>query len=604
MAVVHKELSDSIDQLVDNPDIVGLYRDWTNAERVGRLPAFELFEPERRPDLSGNLMVLVSDGETLQYAHYGRRIALATGFDMTGRRTLDYGGDLEAFEPKYRAVLESGRPLYGVGGASQISAVVSWERLILPVERTDGAAVIVCYSVPHVRKAEILDGLMDASMGGIVVMEPVVGSGQTVVDFRYLMVNRRAGVMLARDPDTLIGGLAGEVFPEAAARIPVYRRIMEDGKPRQFELETRLDDEERVFRLSAVRAGDKLVVTLSDITELRRMMDRLEQQQTELQYVNDTLQEQGANLVSLIETTEQARADALDAERFVADLMEAVPIPIFHWKLDGSLHRCNRHYAAIYGSSPADMHGKRPEDLLPSPVAGFLREQNARLLSGQDTHQTYEGSVDTAVDGRRDFVVHRALMRDPTGQPTGIAGAMLDVTDEHVLRGELELLATTDPLTGLLNRRAFMRRLEEERSRYLRYGRAGSTILIDIDHFKRVNDTLGHDAGDRVLVGVASLLRESSRDGVDAAARYGGEEFAILLPDTTLEGSAQMAERVRRRLETLAFDTPFGPYRCTASFGVAAFEPADDVGTLLKRADEALYRSKEAGRNRVTVACV
>ncbi len=81
MAVIHKELSDSIDQLVDNPDIVGLYRDWTNAERVGRLPAFELFEPERRPDLSGNLMVLVSDGASLRYAHYGRRIALATGFD-------------------------------------------------------------------------------------------------------------------------------------------------------------------------------------------------------------------------------------------------------------------------------------------------------------------------------------------------------------------------------------------------------------------------------------------------------------------------------------------------------------------------------------------
>ncbi len=603
MPVVHTEISENIDLLVSNAAIARLYRNWVDAAPAEGLPVFRHFDPSVRPQDAGNLIVLEPEADTLRYVYYGERIAQASGFDMTGRRTADFEGELAAFaEQTYRSVLASRRPLYMVAHASNTSAVVSWERLILPTRRDDGAEVIVCYSRPLVSKAEILDGLMEASMDGIVVLQPVRGAGGEIEDFRYLMVNQRSAEILGRDPDQMVGDMVSRHFPQAGNRIPVYREVMETGTARQIEIEVQGDDGPLVFRVSVVRAEDKLVVTLSDVTEMRRLLDQLEGQQTDLQFANDTLEDQAANLVTLVEDIERARADALAAERFVADLMEAVPIPLFYWNLDGTMNRANRHYAAVYGLTPESIIGKRPEDLLPPDTAKYLLEQNARLLSGGESRQMYEGDVEVPGRGRRRFVVHRALMRDPSDRPIGIAGAMLDLTDEYQLRAELERLASTDPLTGLLNRRVFMERLEEQLLRYERDGSPVSVALLDVDHFKKVNDTYGHDFGDRVLVGLAGLLRDGVRKDIDVVARFGGEEFVVLLPDTDGPGARETADRLRAEFADLAFDSPLGTRRFSASFGVADLTQGEDVTLLLKRADEALYRSKADGRNRVTLA--
>jgi diguanylate cyclase (GGDEF)-like protein len=162
---------------------------------------------------------------------------------------------------------------------------------------------------------------------------------------------------------------------------------------------------------------------------------------------------------------------------------------------------------------------------------------------------------------------------------------------------KLERLATTDALTELANRRRFMERLEQEAETASRYGHALAVIMIDIDHFKRVNDTFGHPAGDRVLVEVARIMRERAR-AADLAARLGGEELAILLPSTSVEGARELAEDVRARIASTAFDEVG---RVTASFGVAGLDPTLGVARLLAAADAALYRAKSAGRNRVEV---
>jgi len=602
MPIVHTEIAEHIDRLVSNEAIARLYREWLDAAPADGCPDFGPFDPAVRPQEAGNLMVLAPEATALRYLYYGQRIAQATGFDMTNRLTSDFDGEIATFaEQTYRSVLDSQRPLYLVANASNASAVVSWERLVMPVRRADGTRVIVCYSVPLVRKAEILDGLLDASTDGIAVLEPVRGPDGMIADFRYLMINRRAGEILNRDTDSLIGGLVSTVFQEAQNRLPIYREVMETGTPHQFEIDSDVDGEPRSFRLSAVRAGDKVVVTLADVTEMRRMMEQLERQQTDLQFANDTLQDQAANLVSLVESIEQARADALTAERFVTDLMEAVPIPLFYWNLDGTLRRANRHYAAVYGQTAESIVGKRPEDILPPHVARFLREQNAKLIEGGD-RQTYEGDVDVPGRGRRRFVVHRALMRDLEDRPVGIAGAMLDLTEEYSLRQELERLASTDPMTGLYNRRVFMERLDEQASLFCRYGTPVSLVLLDVDHFKSVNDSYGHDFGDTVLVGLARLLREKVRQGIDIVARFGGEEFVLLLPETHGPAATRMAERLRAAFAELAFDHASGQKRFSASFGVAEVAPDEDTTGLLKRADDALYRSKHEGRNRVTLA--
>ena len=172
---------------------------------------------------------------------------------------------------------------------------------------------------------------------------------------------------------------------------------------------------------------------------------------------------------------------------------------------------------------------------------------------------------------------------------------LADITELELERRELLDLANRDPLTRTLNRRKLGDVLEAETARAARYATPFSLALLDIDHFKHINDSHGHDAGDAVLVELARRLTASLRQ-VDRLARFGGEEFVVAAPGIDLAGAAELAERLRRAVA----DEPFvGVGRVTASFGLAAWRPGDSPEDLLKRADEALYRAKDGGRNRV-----
>lgn len=162
--------------------------------------------------------------------------------------------------------------------------------------------------------------------------------------------------------------------------------------------------------------------------------------------------------------------------------------------------------------------------------------------------------------------------------------------------------ADHDGLTGIPNRRAFDAQLDAVIRSYHRYGRPFSLILLDVDHFKRINDTYGHEAGDAVLKAVASRIAGSVRD-VDFAARYGGEEFAVLLPETGLAGAVETAERLRNGIAERSVEWRGQEIAVTISLGVAAVpECVADAREALARADQALYAAKQAGRNRVTAA--
>ncbi|MBM4192773.1 MAG: diguanylate cyclase [Gemmatimonadetes bacterium] len=164
----------------------------------------------------------------------------------------------------------------------------------------------------------------------------------------------------------------------------------------------------------------------------------------------------------------------------------------------------------------------------------------------------------------------------------------------------LEVLAHTDPLTQTLNRRALTVRLVSEMDRARRYNAIISMLMVDLDHFKKVNDSKGHLVGDDLLREIAHLLTDSVRS-VDFVARYGGEEFVVVLPETNQVGAVKFAERLRERIEAMQFVQAHGGARVTASIGVASY-PTSEVHTvddLFARADEALYRAKAEGRNRV-----
>jgi diguanylate cyclase (GGDEF)-like protein len=166
----------------------------------------------------------------------------------------------------------------------------------------------------------------------------------------------------------------------------------------------------------------------------------------------------------------------------------------------------------------------------------------------------------------------------------------------------LDQRASTDPLTGLANRSTFDARLTSLSSYFDRYARPFSVVALDVDFFKKFNDTWGHEAGDRVLQHVAELLRATVRD-VDLPARMGGEEFVVLLPETTLRQATEAAERIRRTLESRAVIWNGRPLSVTASLGVSACPDCTAVpGEVLAQADAALYRAKDAGRNQVAAA--
>jgi diguanylate cyclase (GGDEF)-like protein len=165
----------------------------------------------------------------------------------------------------------------------------------------------------------------------------------------------------------------------------------------------------------------------------------------------------------------------------------------------------------------------------------------------------------------------------------------------------LEELATTDGLTGLLNKRALIDTAGQKLRSALRFSRPLSVLVCDIDHFKRVNDTHGHDVGDVVIKGLADVLRRAKRD-TDAVGRFGGEEFVVVCEETDERGASLLAERVRQELAAVTFPTELGPLKVTCSVGVASFPAAGKTWeALFKSTDDALYASKRGGRDRVTV---
>jgi diguanylate cyclase (GGDEF)-like protein len=223
------------------------------------------------------------------------------------------------------------------------------------------------------------------------------------------------------------------------------------------------------------------------------------------------------------------------------------------------------------------------------PFLNGLSEFN-ELQQGKQTDMISEVKVGTEA-GQATYELHTHYIHELDL----IRIYALDITKRKMAEEEIHLLATTDSLTGIANRREFTAILEREVARVKRYGKPLSLAMFDLDYFKRVNDTFGHDVGDNMLQAVTGLVKKSIRSA-DVVARWGGEEFMVLMPESDMQAAEKASDKLRLAIAGHQFDTVG---KLTASFGVAAYEPQDDVNSLLKRADDALYRAKDKGRNRV-----
>ncbi len=295
-------------------------------------------------------------------------------------------------------------------------------------------------------------------------------------------------------------------------------------------------------------------------------------------------------------------AELDEARAFAESLLEMLPSPVWYKDDAGRYRLYNRAFRDFFAIGPACWRGRTGGEALGEHLPTEEPETDHTLLSGRAERLDYETTLADVTGMPRALMVSKSLLRLPDGRPRGVVAVATDITERKGLERELRRLATIDPLTGAFNRRYFLSASVQEMERAVRYGNALSVLMIDIDHFKQINDRHGHALGDEVLRKVVEVCRANLRE-VDVFARLGGEEFAALLPETARPGAAGLAERLRRAVAETVIPIAGHDLRVTISVGLAercAGEPSFDQ--LLSRADQALYGAKQAGRNRILVA--
>jgi diguanylate cyclase (GGDEF)-like protein/PAS domain S-box-containing protein len=301
----------------------------------------------------------------------------------------------------------------------------------------------------------------------------------------------------------------------------------------------------------------------------------------------------GATDISMRKQAEQALRRS---ESTLRTLLDAAPIPLVVTRLgDGVLRYCNERAATMFELTVDAVVGRRAPDFYVDPAD---RRAFVEGLEQQGRIEGFATQLKTS-SGRPFWALMNAKTFELEGEMVFMVG-FAEMSAQKELEERLRTLATTDGLTGVFNRRHFLELAEAELERAARYSRPTSVAVVDIDLFKRINDELGHAAGDAALRGLTSILRRELRS-VDVVGRLGGEEFGVLLPETSRRAAEQTVDRLRRTVGERSFaehGLPAGR-RLTVSIGVAERRPGEPLPALLERADAGLYRAKASGRDRV-----
>lgn len=420
-----------------------------------------------------------------------------------------------------------------------------------------------------------LKATLDSLLEPLALVQPVRGKDGHVTDFIYADANPAACGWMQTDREHLLGGRMLELFPgvETAGLMNTFRETAETGRPTVIDnFPFPLGEATRWLDIRAVKVDDRVSFAWRDVTEQHRHQEII-----------------------------------ANERKHLADVIEGSDTGTWEWYVQTG--------AVIFNEVWAKLLGYRLAELQPADITTWEKFTHpddlarAKTVLGQCfKHELEIYECETRMRRRNGtwiWILTRGRVVEWTadGKPLRMLGTHRDITASVELRQRLEREATTDALTGLCNRREFETLAHRELSRANRQGAPLSLLMMDIDKFKSINDTHGHEAGDAVLKTLATACAPHLRE-VDILARIGGEEFTVLMPDTPLEGATHVAGRIR---EALAHESvPAGDGRSisfTVSIGVAQHDGnSEELPTLVKRADEALYQAKNTGRNRVVVA--
>lgn len=328
-----------------------------------------------------------------------------------------------------------------------------------------------------------------------------------------------------------------------------------------------------------------------ELKKMERKLQRAEERLVDYERLVDRTQHL---LNTRIKEVEDARSELLQSENRFRNLADAAfEAIIIH--ADDIILDCNEAALSLYRMTK--------EQLIGSALADRVQEKKkkseidwqheATTKPVEVTHQRSDGSL-VPVEVRSREIEHKGK--------TGLVTAVRDITTHKEMQARLEHIANSDVLTGVGNRRYFMEVGQREYYRTVRYGQPLSLLMLDVDHFKHINDTYGHDIGDEALKALANICEETLRNS-DVFARLGGEEFAAILPGSDIEGAMILSERLREKIEIMVTETEKGPIQFTVSVGVTQQLQTDDgIEMILNRADGGLYGAKASGRNRVVRA--
>jgi PAS domain S-box/diguanylate cyclase (GGDEF) domain len=419
--------------------------------------------------------------------------------------------------------------------------------------------------------SQVMENLLENMLNGVAFCKMIYENDQPV-DFLFLFTNpafhKQTGL------DHVVGHLVSEIIPTIRESDPqlfeIYGRVARDGAPEAFVMF--VEGLKQWLSVSVYCPQPGHFITLfDDITERKNAEKTLHERARQLQFV-----------------------------------LEGSELGFWDWNIATNKVIRNERWAVMLGYSHAEMQQttKQWTDFVHPDDRDFAWASINNVLEGRTTSHKLEYRM-LHKDGSIRWILDQAkvMERDEHGRAVRMCGTHTDVTDRKALEEELTRQAHIDYLTGINNRRYFMERAEHELRRANRSGNQLSIFMLDIDHFKRINDRYGHKVGDLVLKMLAQVCQSALRD-IDILARMGGEEFAVLLPETESSLAIEVARRLQDSINKASLPLEGDlVIKIQVSIGVASMtSPYDNMDILLHRADTALYEAKNTGRNRICVA--
>ncbi len=406
----------------------------------------------------------------------------------------------------------------------------------------------------------LFQGLADNELTGLYLIQ----------DGRFVYVNPRLAAMFGYPQEELCGGLG-----------PMHVTAPEHQALAQSEIDRRMQGKAKTghYRFTGMRKdGSHLDVEVFGVSTL--------------------FQDKPAIVGILVDVSErsQAEREVSNQLQFIGRLIDTIPSPVVYKNLEGRYLGCNRAFEEFAGRPRDDLIGRTVFDIATQDVAAKSDAADRRLMSNPGT-TSYEGKATQADGSVHDIIFHKATFDNSDGSVGGLVTVMFDISERKRMEERIWQEANYDSLTGLPNRRLFRDRLLEEIKRARRSGRGLALLVVDLDRFKEVNDTLGHELGDKLLTEAATRVRACIRDS-DTVARQGGDEFMVILPD--IADPAIVGQVAQNIIDALARPVILDGHTVyvSASVGVALFpDDAADMDTLLSYADQAMYAAKEKGRN-------